>query len=117
MAARPRHVRAAVNLERLGRATSMLNLEEARATTRRYSLLGGIRDLGRRQTVVVAPSLRTEEAYAHAERTNEAGIFANQCSAPLHHEVELCCGEGTSGSLGKESTVLPNAPRLTSGIG
>jgi len=80
----------AVNLDRLGRAhEALLNLEEARAAYeeplgRQYEPWSSAR-----LCVVAALSENWEEAYAHAKRANEAGVFANQLvSMHLHHEVE-----------------------------
>jgi tetratricopeptide (TPR) repeat protein len=80
----------AVNLELLGWAhESLLNLEEARAAYEE-ALGGQYEAVSHAKLCVVAALLENwEDAYTHAKRAHEAGIFFNPLiSIHLHHEVE-----------------------------
>jgi len=80
----------AVNLVLLGWAhESLLNLEEARAAYEE-ALGGQYEPISQAKLCVVAALLENwEDAYAHAKRAHETGIFFNPLlSIHLHHEVE-----------------------------
>jgi tetratricopeptide (TPR) repeat protein len=80
----------AVNLELLGWAhESLLNLEEARAAYEE-GMGGQYEPISQAKLCVVAVLWENwEDAYAHAKRAHETGVFFNPLlSIHLHHEVE-----------------------------